>query len=389
MCEIESQETRALWRKHRGARDHCRSRRPAERRPDGSHRHKHSVAEAGSDTSYWMMEASSARVQRQHHQEPRRRLRHPDPAGQHRPVPGRHVSCPATPCGGVVAVDSSVAGQPPTPPDGSSAGITALNGDTLGNIDFARSSRGPNAGETPALKFWAYALGAADYVTFPGTHAPARGSRRQQLINIYTCSPTRTHLPIISNWSQVGGTAGVIKKYQPQAGSGTRSFVVSKLLNGNDIDANCDAAHMRRSLQEHDARGVTAASKPNAIYFFDWAAGTAQAHRHRGQPPQRGHARQARNHRVRTARRRPARSTRPAVAVPRNPVHLQRGASASHPAGYTKQRTDVEKLIGVGRRPTERATSAPAPQRRSRWPASSRLQSGRQVEPVSRSRPAG
>ena len=69
-----------------------------------------------------------------------------------------------------------------TPPNGSSAGITALLNDTTGQVAFARSSRGPNPGETTKLNFWAYALGAVDYVTFPNTAAPAKGLTQAQVI---------------------------------------------------------------------------------------------------------------------------------------------------------------------------------------------------------------
>jgi ABC-type phosphate transport system substrate-binding protein len=306
---------------------------------------KHSVAAAGSDTSYWMMNLISP----SYNVNTTKNLdgdyvtqippvnTAPFPAGTF--VPADAVAASAL-------WDSSVAGQPPTPPDGSSAGITALNNDTLGNIDFARSSRGPNAGETPALRFWAYALGAADYVTFPGTHAPAAGLTQQQLINIYTCSPS-THLPIISNWSQVGGTAGVIKKYQPQAGSGTRSFVVSKLLNGNDIDANCDASHKSVELQEHDARGVTAVSKPNAIYVFDWGRYRAQG---TGiEANLRNGATLGKLGTTTANRQAPSATTVNATASrflgTRYIFNVVR--AAAHPAGYATQLADVEKLIGV------------------------------------------
>jgi len=162
-----------------------------------------------------------------------------------------------------------------TPPNGSSAGISALVGDTTGQIDFARSSRGPNPGETNTMNFWAYALGALDFVTFPGTHAPAAGLTQQQLINIYTCDPN-TGAPFVSDWSGVGGTAGPIIKYAPQTGSGTFSFFNSKLLNGSAIDKNCDFAHMSTYLEEHDARGVKPADKPNAIFAYDWGKFRAQ-----------------------------------------------------------------------------------------------------------------
>src|SRR4029077_17453785 len=85
-----------------------------------------------------------------------------------------------------------------TPPNGSSAGITALNNDTTGQISYARSSRGPNPGETGTKQFWAYALGAVDAVKFPGSNQPAKLTQ-QDLIGIYACSAT-THAPSITNW---------------------------------------------------------------------------------------------------------------------------------------------------------------------------------------------
>jgi phosphate transport system substrate-binding protein len=162
-----------------------------------------------------------------------------------------------------------------TPPNGSGAGITALLGDSNGFIDAARSSRGPNPGETNTMNFWAYALGAVDYVTFPGTHAPAAGLTVQQLVNIYTCDPA-THAPFVTDWSQVGGTAGPIIKYAPQLGSGTLSFFGTKLLNGGTVDQNCDSAHQSIRVEEHDARNVATADKPGAIFMYDWGKYNAQ-----------------------------------------------------------------------------------------------------------------
>ncbi len=169
--------------------------------------------------------------------------------------------------------DSSSAAA--TPPNGSSAGITALLNDTTGQIALARSSRGPRTGETAKLNFWAYALGAVDYVTFPNTDAPAKGLTQAQMIGIYTCSPS-THIPTITDWSQVGGKPGGISKYAPQAGSGTLSFFQTKLLNGATVDANCDSSHLSTRLEEHDARGVSPVSYQNAIYMYDWGKWRAQ-----------------------------------------------------------------------------------------------------------------
>ncbi len=155
------------------------------------------------------------------------------------------------------------------PPNGSSAGATALAGDTHACIDMARASRVKATTDPTSLDFYAFALDALDWVRFPGSHAPANLTR-QQLHDIYTCSAT-THLPIISNWNQVGGTAGVIKKYAPQTQSGTYSFFKSQFLGGVDVDTNCDSAHLSTFLEEHDARGVTAANKPNAVLPFSYA----------------------------------------------------------------------------------------------------------------------
>jgi phosphate transport system substrate-binding protein len=247
--------------------------------------------------------------------------------------------------------DSSTPGLPSdvtpgnTPPNGSSAGITALNADTTGQIDFARSSRGPNAGETPALKFWAYALGAVDYVTFTGTHAPAAGITQQQLINIYTCNASG--VPIISNWSQVGGANGVIVKYIPQAGSGTRSFFQSKLLNGNNIDNNCNASHMSIPLEEHDARGVTTASKPNAIYAYDFSKFKAQTSGFEANL--KNGAAVGKLGTTTSNRQAPGAGTINTTASrflgTRYVFNVVR--AAAHPAGYTNQLADVEKFVGV------------------------------------------
>ncbi len=162
------------------------------------------------------------------------------------------------------------------PPNGSSAGITALVNDTSGCIDYARSSRSSKTGDPSSLKFWAFALDALSWIKFPeNTHVGATLTPTQ-LKNIYTCNPA-THAPYISNWNQVGGSSAPIKKYAPQTASGTYSFVNSKLLGGATIDQNCDAAHSSVFLQEHDARGIPAAQKANAIYFFSVGQYRAQS----------------------------------------------------------------------------------------------------------------
>src|SRR4051794_14437503 len=114
-------------------------------------------------------------------------------------------------------------------PVGSGAGKALLYG--AGNnpdVTFARSSSSLNANETAAqLQQFPFALDTLG-VAVSGSvasHAPA-SLTGAQILSIYKGDTT--------NWNQVGGTAGVIKPYIPQAGSGTRSFFDAQLqlLNG-------------------------------------------------------------------------------------------------------------------------------------------------------------
>ena len=165
---------------------------------------------------------------------------------------------------------------PLTPPDGSSAGISALIASgTSGCVDFARSSRGRNASDPSNLKFFAYGLDALSWSRWAGGHQPSNLTQ-QQLINIYTCNPS-TGVPFASNWSQVGGTAGPIIKYAPQTGSGTYSFFNSKILNGAVIDQNCNSTHLSHFVQEHDNTTIPAGQKIYAINPFSFAQWTAMA----------------------------------------------------------------------------------------------------------------
>jgi phosphate transport system substrate-binding protein len=155
------------------------------------------------------------------------------------------------------------------PPNGSSAGIAALNGDTTGCLNMARSSRVKGASDLAADQFFAFALDALDWVSFPGSQAPANLTRAQ-IHDIYECDST-THLPIVGNWNQVGGSNGVIHKYAPQTLSGTYSFFKSQFLGGVDVDQNCDSTHKTTFLEEHDARGVSSTNKAGAILPFSYA----------------------------------------------------------------------------------------------------------------------
>src|SRR5438128_6949833 len=112
---------------------------------------KNSLGAAGSDTSYWMMQTISPQYNVA--------VKNSDgdyvtqiPPLNNAPFPaGTFV--PADDVAPSTVWDSSSA--PLTPPNGSSAGISAMDADTTGAIDFARSSRGPNTGETSTKHFWA------------------------------------------------------------------------------------------------------------------------------------------------------------------------------------------------------------------------------------------
>ena len=240
------------------------------------------VAGAGSDTTYWLMAGSDA-TQGSPPSNPGTGASDGFNASQTAtkayeippvladPFPGPSFAVPSDSKCGAKTYNAST-----PPPNGSGAGITALVNDTSGCIDYARSSRGPGASDPSSLKFWAYGLDAVTWVKFPENVHGVSSLTPTQLKNIYTCNPA-THLPIVSNWNQVGGSAGVIKKYAPQTLSGTYSFVNSKLLGGATIDQNCDAAHASTFLQEHDATGIPNAQKANAIAFFSVGQWKAQS----------------------------------------------------------------------------------------------------------------
>jgi len=230
-----------------------------------------SIANVGSDVAYFMMQSID-----QHYQASSSNTNHdiittvppyntaPFPTSVTEPADGVHPA---------FTWDSSSPAA--TPPNGGSAGVSALEGDKTGAIGFARGTSSPKPGETGIDNFWAYALGAVDYVTFPNTDAPAKGLDTAQLQEIYTCNPS-THQPYVTDWSQVGGKPGGIVRYAPPNGAGTLSFFQSKLLGGATVDQNCDPSHLAIRINQDDARNVSSVTFQNAIFVFEWADWRAQ-----------------------------------------------------------------------------------------------------------------
>jgi ABC-type phosphate transport system substrate-binding protein len=114
-------------------------------------------------------------------------------------------------------------------PDGSSAGITALENTmtTTGGrpcIDFARSSRARASTDPTTISFINLAGDAESYWTQPGSNAP-KNLTTADLTAIYNCTITR--------WNQIPGNAGgskaTISVFLPQNGSGTRAFWLSAI----------------------------------------------------------------------------------------------------------------------------------------------------------------
>ncbi|WP_309648527.1 Ig-like domain repeat protein [Nocardioides sp.] len=145
-------------------------------------------------------------------------------------------------------------------PNGSGAGKSTLYG--AGNntdIDFARSSSANSSAESAAgLQAFPFALDTLVMAVSNSvpSNAPA-ALTNAQIVGIYNGS--------ITNWSEIGGTAGVIAPKIPQAGSGTRSFFVAQLksLNGG-VDVALAASVVE--VQEHD--DTTIKSNPNAVAPF-------------------------------------------------------------------------------------------------------------------------
>ena len=115
-----------------------------------------------------------------------------------------------------------------TRPVGSGAGKDLLHGATDNtNIDFARSSSAQSSAETAdGLQSFPFAVDTLIMVKSGSvaSHAPA-SLTIAQILDIYQGT--------VTNWNQVGGTAGTIKPLIPQSGSGTLSFFTDQLTAAN------------------------------------------------------------------------------------------------------------------------------------------------------------
>lgn len=144
-------------------------------------------------------------------------------------------------------------------PNGSTAGKALLFGATNNvNANFARSSSSLSATEAAAgLQLYPFATdGLKLAVKATGSNAPA-AITPAQMVQIYNGT--------VSNWSQIGGTDGVIKPLIPQPGSGSRAFFVAQLKAANGGTDVVLAPTVTNTQENED---VDIANNPNAVAPF-------------------------------------------------------------------------------------------------------------------------
>jgi ABC-type phosphate transport system substrate-binding protein len=157
-------------------------------------------------------------------------------------------------------------------PNGSGAGITALNLDTGANeqINWVRSSRLPKAAEQTkaGTNGWGY-LHVVQVSTDPlemavaaaGTNMPAAGLSAQEVVSIYTCS--------ITTWNALpgnsGGSTATINPLTPQIQSGTYGTFIADLTAANG-GITPTIGSCAPQVEENDPTAITTNASPvNAI----------------------------------------------------------------------------------------------------------------------------
>ena len=158
-------------------------------------------------------------------------------------------------------------------PTGSSAGVKEL---IAGTVDYARSSRGPNATGETGNNFWAIGKDALAIITWG--NRSASNLTKAQLQGIYNCT--------ITTWDQItGNSADATEVIQPvgmNASSGT--YASFKSFLGFEPNAGAcvkklddpDGAGPQAAIYpfENDLKPVIAATginDNNAIWWMSWA----------------------------------------------------------------------------------------------------------------------
>ena len=169
-------------------------------------------------------------------------------------------------------------------PDGSSAGISALEAGTTDPsspahfcIDYAGSSRAPQAGDPGCVTGGVCFIRlAADAVTWAARAAASGGADAPasltvaQLKNIFLCK--------VTNWATVGGKKAAIKPFLPQPASGVTASWLRALGGGKTpITPGACVSDENGTLQDNQGIGAVLDS-PSVIVPYSVAAYIAQAY---------------------------------------------------------------------------------------------------------------
>ncbi|MFC5799721.1 hypothetical protein [Streptomyces formicae] len=130
-------------------------------------------------------------------------------------------------------------------PNGSSAGINALNADTADCIDAARSSRLPNNTSTTDLSWYRFALDGVTAAVRNDSGLVAHSFTKAELQSIYKCETT-----------EVDGIT--VFPLLPQAGSGTRTYWAGEMGISATTPPSCvkDVDADGVAVQEHDGSAL-------------------------------------------------------------------------------------------------------------------------------------
>ncbi|MCX4747837.1 substrate-binding domain-containing protein [Kitasatospora sp. NBC_01287] len=176
----------------------------------------------------------------------------------------RLYSWDATPAGSITTKTGATS---ITRPNGSGAGITALNANTSTTVNFARSSRGPQTGDLTTDDFVAFAKDGVSWAALSTGNAPANLTTAD-LAGIYTCS--------ITNWNQITdipgytGANATIDAYLPQVSSGTRSFFL-KAVGGGTTSITPGACVESYTPEENEGTDAVFATDANALVPYSAA----------------------------------------------------------------------------------------------------------------------
>jgi ABC-type phosphate transport system substrate-binding protein len=147
-------------------------------------------------------------------------------------------------------------------PLGSSNGISQVCAN-LGAINFATNVRAPKSTDCTGLHFVSFARDGLAWECF-GTCHNVTNLTKVQLQGIYgNCS--------ITNWNQVGGTAGPIVVYGVVPGAGVKSNWNSYL--GISDDTHCAPADGKHVIHQNENQEIIAnGDQASAIFYFSIAS---------------------------------------------------------------------------------------------------------------------